>query len=104
MVAETERTFAGTQIIGLNPATAAIHSWTFEASGGVAEATWTRDGDDWILAVTGTLPEGGSLTQTNVLRRINDDTFTWQSVERMVGDAPLADLPPVKVTRVKAEQ
>ena len=94
---------SGRQIIGVDPATGEIRSWTFEADGGVAEADWRRDGDSWVLDSDGTLPDGRSLTQTNVLRRINDDTVTWQSVDRVLGDDEIPDLAPVKVTRIKSE-
>jgi CheY-like chemotaxis protein len=51
--------------------------------------------------LTTTLPDGRTIKQTNVLRRINDDTVTWQSVDRVLGDDEIPDLAPVKVTRVK---
>jgi len=94
---------SGRQIIGVDPAIGEIRSWTFEANGGVAEADWRRDGDHWVLDSDGTLPDGRTLTQTNVLRRINDDTVTWQSVDRFLGDEEIPDLAPVKVTRIKPE-
>src|SRR5262249_51244376 len=92
---------SGSQVIGVDPATGAIHTWTFEADGGVGEADWSRDGDHWVLEAAGTLTDGSTLTETNILRRVNDDTFTWQSVDRKHGDEVLPDLAPVKVTRVK---
>lgn len=91
----------GTQIIGIDPATGGIRSWTFEANGGVGEADWTPDGDHWELSAAGSLPDGRTLTETNVLRKINNDTFTWQSVYRLLDDEPIPDLPPVRVERVK---
>lgn len=100
-VKEKVAAYSGIQVIGLDPATGGLRSWTFEATGGVAEADWERDGDHWVLEMTGTLVDGRKLTQTNILRRINEDTFTWQSVERKLDDADVPDLPPVKVTRVK---
>ena len=100
-IKEKDRTFSGTQVIGVDPATGALHSWTFEADGGVAEADWRRDGDHWVLDASGSLTDGTTLTETNVLRRVNDDTITWQSVERLLDDSPIADLPPVKVVRIK---
>jgi len=39
-----------------------------------------------------------------VLRRVNDDTFTWQSINRLLDDKEIADLPPVKVTRIKDQK
>lgn len=102
-IKEKDREFTGTQIIGRDPATDTIRSWTFEADGGVGEADWSHDGDHWELAADGTLDDGSTLTETNILRRINKDNFTWQSVDRQLDDAELPELAPVKVTRVKAE-
>ena len=94
-------TLSGSQVIGVQPASGAVHSWVFEADGGVGQADWSRDGDHWLVNASGTLTDGRTLTETNILRRINDDTFTWQSVDRHLGDETLPDLAPVKVTRVK---
>lgn len=97
---DADLALSGTQIIGVHPATGRLHSWTFETNGGVGEADWSRDGDHWVLDATGTLADGRTLTETNVLRRVDDDTFTWQSVNRTLDGTELADLPPVKITRV----
>ena len=101
---EKELALSGTQMIGLDPATGLIHSWTFEANGGIGEADWSRDGDHWVLDAAGTLADGTTLRETNVLRRINEETFTWQSIDRLLNDEELADLAPVKVTRMKTQQ
>lgn len=99
-----ERDQSGHQVIGVDPETGLLHSWTFEADGGIGEADWNRDGDHWLLNATGTLADGSSLAETNILRRVNEDTFTWQSIDRQLDDAPLDDLAPVKVTRIKTEK
>ena len=99
---EAALALSGSQVIGIDPATGALHGWTFGADGGIAEADWFPDGDHWVLEAAGTLADGRTLTETNILRRVDYDTFTWQSVDRLLDDAPLPDLPPVKVTRVKA--
>lgn len=101
-IKESELSLSGSQVIGVDPATGMIHTWTFEADGGVGEADWIRDGDHWVLDVVGTGADGGTLTETNILRRVNDDTFTFQSIDRMLDDAELPDLAPVKVTRIAA--
>jgi uncharacterized protein (TIGR02246 family) len=100
-VKEKDHTFSGSQIIGVDPNSGLIHSWTFEADGGVAEADWRPDGDHWVLDATGTGSDGGTQKATNILRRVNNDTITWQSIDRTVADSQLPDLAPVKVTRVK---
>lgn len=99
-VKEKDRELAGSQVIGIDPATGALHSWTFEADGGVGEADWTPDGDHWVLDAVGTLVDGATLAETNILRRVNDSTFTWQSIDRSLDDEAIPDLAPVKVTRV----
>lgn len=101
---ENELALAGKQVIGLHPADGQFHTWTFEADGGVGEAVWQRDGDHWTLEVSGTLADGRQLVETNILRKINDDTLTWQSVNRRLDDVVIPDLPPVKVTRVKSKK
>jgi uncharacterized protein (TIGR02246 family) len=103
-IKERELSYSGTQVIGVDPATGQIHSWTFGAEGGIAEADWNRDGDHWVLDVSGTTADGSAVMEKNILRRVSDDVVTWQSVNRKIGDAGLADLAPVKVTRVKTEQ
>ncbi len=92
---------SGTQIIGLDPATGRIHSWTFEATGGIGEADWIRDDEHWLLDASGTLADGRTLVETNILRRIDDDTLTWQSTDRMLDDVELDDSAPIKVQRIK---
>jgi hypothetical protein len=54
-----------------------------------------------VLDATGTLADGRTLTETSILRRVSDDEFTWQSIDRSLEDDALTDLPPVKVTRLK---
>ena len=95
---------SGKQVIGIDPATRQIRSWTFEADGGVGVGDWSRDGDHWVITATGTLADGRSLNETNVLRRVSADVVTWQSVNRQLADNDFPDLPPVKVARVKAQK
>jgi uncharacterized protein (TIGR02246 family) len=92
---------SGHQIIGVDPATGGIRSWTFESKGGISEANWTRDGDHWVLDAEGTLVDGRTLTETVILRRVSEDAVTWQYINRQLDGEYLEDLPPVKATRVK---
>lgn len=101
-VKEKGLSLAGKQVIGLDPATKQFKSWTFGVDGAVGEANWSRDGDHWALEASGTLADGQPIRETNLLRRVGDDTFTWQSIQRFVNDEVFPDLPPVKVTRVKS--
>lgn len=100
-VKEKDRTLGGDQFLGKDPASGEIRAWTFEATGGIGEGTWRRDGDRWVVETEGALPNGDVLTATNILTKVNDDTFTWQSIGRKLGEEGLPDLAPVKVARVK---
>lgn len=96
------RTRSAMQVIGKDPRTDELHVWTFELGGGMAEGTCTRDGEAWLLETEGMSAEGNSVSNTNILARINDDIMTWQPVNITVDGEQRKDLPPVKVTRVKA--
>jgi uncharacterized protein (TIGR02246 family) len=94
-------TLEGMQLIGLDPVDGSLRIWVFEADGGFAQGVVTREDDSWIFETIGTLADGGVLSSKNILVRVNDDTITWQPVQLTVGDEQIADLPPVKVTRIK---
>jgi uncharacterized protein (TIGR02246 family) len=90
-----------TQWIGWDPEAKHIRSWTFDADGGFGEGTWTRDGDKFLIKAKAVLRDGKKATATNVVRRIDADTFGWQSKDRTVDGKPLPDIKEVKMKRVK---
>ncbi|HKI37617.1 MAG TPA: SgcJ/EcaC family oxidoreductase [Gemmataceae bacterium] len=94
---------SGTQVIGKDPA-GGLRSWVFDSSGSFGESSWSRDGDRWVIAAGGMLPNGSEVTATNVLIPLGKDAFTWQSIERTAGGVSLPETPPIKVTRVKTEK
>jgi uncharacterized protein (TIGR02246 family) len=94
-------TSTGTQIIGVDPATSQIRSWTFDSAGGIGEGDWSWDGEKWSIDSTGTLPDGTTTTALNFLTRSGDNAFSWRSVRRTSDGDPQPDIPVVKVTRVK---
>ncbi len=98
---DKDEVLSGTQLIGKDPRTGQLHSWLFETDGGFGEADWTWDGKDWRLDASGVEPDGDEVTATNVLTPLGKDSFTWQSIERTVDGESVADMPPVKVVRVK---
>jgi uncharacterized protein (TIGR02246 family) len=93
----------GFQMIVKDRATGQLRSWTFDSQGSFGEATWTRDGKKWMQDSAGVMEDGSILASTNILTRIDDDAFTFQSVERSAGGEDLDDIPPVRVTRVKGK-
>jgi uncharacterized protein (TIGR02246 family) len=94
---------AGMQMIGWDPVAKQIRSWVFDSDGGFAEGKWSRKGDRWIIQQTGTLPGGSRSSAVNIITRIDDDSFTWQSIQREVDGELLPNVDEVLVVRNSAE-
>jgi uncharacterized protein (TIGR02246 family) len=92
---------SGTQRIGWDPAAKNIRSWTFDADGGFGEATWSKDGDKWVIKTTTVLRDGKKLTATDVVTHVDADTLTWQAKDRTLDGKALPDIKEVKMKRVK---
>jgi uncharacterized protein (TIGR02246 family) len=91
---------AGTEVIGWDPRTHRIRSWTFEADGGFGESTWTQDGDHWIVKHVGVQADGDEVAGTYVIAAKNADMLTLQSKERTLNGAKQAEMAPVQLKRV----
>jgi uncharacterized protein (TIGR02246 family) len=94
---------AGMQIIGWDPVAKQIRSWIFDSDGGFAEGKWTRKGDRWLIQQNGTLPDGSLSSSVNVITRVDDDSFTWQSIQREVNGDILPNVDEVLVVRKPTE-
>jgi uncharacterized protein (TIGR02246 family) len=94
---------SGTQVIATDPA-GGLRSWLFDKSGSFGESVWKRDEGRWEIEATATLPDGSTMTATNILAPVNKDSFTWQSVDRKAGGTELPNTPPLKVVRVKPQK
>lgn len=75
---------SGMQIIGWDPAAKQIRSWVFDSDGTFGEGTWKRNDDAWSIEQTGTLPDGKKTSALNIITKIDDDSHTWQSINRIV--------------------
>ncbi|HTQ41076.1 MAG TPA: SgcJ/EcaC family oxidoreductase [Pirellulales bacterium] len=93
---------SGMQIIGWDPVAKQIHSWVFDSDGGFGEGTWTHKGNQWFIQNTGTLPDGGKATTLNIMTRLDDDSFKWESVNRDIDGTLQPDVDPVLVVRKTA--
>jgi len=90
---------SGIQIIGWDASSKSIRSWTFDSAGGFAEATWKRKGDKWIIHNNGVLADGRKATMVNVMKPIDENSFTWRSIERTVGGELLPNIDEVEIVR-----
>ena len=90
---------AGMQVIGWDPATKQIRSWVFDSDGGFGQATWKRKGNRWYVQQSGVLPDGRKSSSVNIITRLDDNTCTFQSVNRMVDDELLPNIEEIKVVK-----
>jgi uncharacterized protein (TIGR02246 family) len=94
---------SGTQMIGMDNAAGAIHSWVFQSDGGFGDGLWTRDGKKWTVDFYGVTPEGSELTATAIYLHIDANTYSWQSVDQAIDGEPIPDTTPIKVTKQKGK-
>lgn len=93
----------GMQIIGWDPAAQRIRSWTYDSEGGFGQGHWTRDGDSWLVKKTFTLATGEKASAVNVLTKIDDQTASWESVNREVNGEILPNQPEVTLQKLEAD-
>lgn len=89
----------GTSRVGWDPQRKQFRTWVFGADGAFAEGFWTRVGEDWIVKQTGVLADGSSASATQILTPVDQDSFLFQAVDRIVGGELLEDTAPVKIVR-----
>src|SRR5262249_39586286 len=100
-VRQKGKSLSAVQMIGLDPATDTLRTWTFEHDGGIGEGTIAQDGRRWVFENRVTLADGSVLEATNILVPVNHDTITWQSINLTIDGEQFGNLPPMKLTRVK---
>jgi hypothetical protein len=91
--------FSGMQVIGWDPAAKAIRSWTFDSNGAFAEAKWERRGNRWFIRNRGTLPDGRSASMINVMKQVDENSLTWQTIERTAGGELLPNIDEIQMVR-----
>jgi uncharacterized protein (TIGR02246 family) len=93
-----------TQVIGIDPATGKLKSWTFESDGSVGTADWVRTDTGWVANITATAADGDAVKAVTTIKPSSHDAFTFQTTDRTEGGEKIPDTAPVKVTRVKKDQ
>jgi hypothetical protein len=91
------------QVIGWDPVKNQIRSWVFDSEGGFGEGTWVRKDNRWVIQSTSTLADGGRATATNIMTQVDNDTFTWQAVNRSVDGELLPNVDEVPIRRKPVE-
>ncbi len=93
---------SGVQIIGWNPRTERIVSWSFDSSGGYGTASWIGRPEGWGLDSTGVTADGVMTESKDHLIRVpgENNVFGWRSVDRKLGEMKIPDIPEVVFDRV----
>lgn len=98
---EGEPTFEGTQIIGWDPRAKQIRSWAFNSDGSFGEGMWSRNHDEWLVRTAQTLVDGRAATATQVIKKIDDNTATVQTIGKEIDGALEPAAEPITVVRVE---
>lgn len=94
----------GTQVIGWDPRSEEIRSWSFNSDGSFGDATWSKNGNDWLVKSSQTLPDGQAASGTFVLEKVDDNTMTMQLIGHEVEGEPRPASEPVTVVRASGEE
>jgi uncharacterized protein (TIGR02246 family) len=99
IAAEGQMNLSGMQIVGWDSAAKTIRSWTFDSDGGFAEGTWTRKDNRWYIKNKGILADGRKASMVNIIKQVDQNSFTWQTVERTAGGELLPNVNEVLIVR-----
>lgn len=92
------------ELIGWDPQTGAIKSWSFSSDGSTSTGNWTPHEVGWMIETSGVMPSGLPTSAVNVLSYVDEDTLAWKSLRRMHGDQQLPDTNEVLLKRAKASK
>ena len=89
----------GTQVIGWDPRSLDIRSWTFNSDGSFGDATWSNSGGDWLIKSSQTLVDGDAASGTYILSKVSADEVTLKLIGLEIGGAPQPAGPAVSLVR-----
>ncbi len=99
---DSESMSKSTQIIGWDPRSQQIHSWTFNGDGSFGEGQWSKSADQWMIKSTQTLADGRTASGTYILSPSNQDEFSIQLVAHEIEGELQPSTPAVVVQRANA--
>jgi uncharacterized protein (TIGR02246 family) len=82
---------ASREIIGWDPASGAIKSWTFSSDGGVSTGVWTPHDSGWMIESAGVKHDGTATSAVYILSHVDDNAMAWKSVRRTSGTTELPE-------------
>ncbi|MFI4876817.1 MAG: YybH family protein [Blastopirellula sp. JB062] len=95
---------SGVQLIGWNPMLGQMQSWNFSGDGGHSVGLWTPHDSGFSAEMHGMTGHGVATHAINILTRLDDDAYVWQSVKRSAGGVELPDTNEVVIKRQTSDQ
>jgi uncharacterized protein (TIGR02246 family) len=90
VVTPDKLTSSGIQIVGMQAGS--VTSWNFSSDGSHAVAVWMPTPNGWAIRSSGMLPDGTETRAVNLLSKLDENAYSWQSVQRSVGLEQLPDV------------
>jgi uncharacterized protein (TIGR02246 family) len=100
---EGQKTVDGTEVIGYDPAQGHLRSWVFDSEGGFGEGSWTQEGNKWLVNTKATGPDGSRSSSQHVITKIDDNKYTWESINRVRDGEVLPNLDKIEVVRTPSK-
>jgi len=94
---------SATEVIGFDPVAGELRSWVFDSDGGFGEGSWKQDGNKWMNSYTGTSPDGTITTAQHITTYVDENTYTWESVNRQMDGEVLPNIDKIEVIREAKE-
>jgi uncharacterized protein (TIGR02246 family) len=90
---------SGIQIIGRDPLSGHVISWSFDSTGSYGQGQWRLLKKGLIIESRGVMPDGALTASSDLVSKIDGESFSWQSVNRSVAGQTLNDMEPVVLKR-----
>ena len=89
----------GRQIIGWDPIENKIRSWIFDSDGGYGTGLWTNQKDSWKAVIEYVLSDGKKASSVNIYKKIDDKSYSYSSIDRIVDGKKIPDIDPHTIVR-----
>lgn len=93
----------GTQVIGWDPRSRSIRSWTFKSDGSFGNEVWSKNEAEWYIKSVQTLPDGRLASGTYVMSRVDDKTISLKLIGHEIEGEPQPSRDAVNMVRTPDE-
>lgn len=80
-----------TQFFFLDPISRRIRSWQYDFDGGYGDSKWFNSGNDWSAVGRSVQSDGSIGSARYLIKKLDDNTFSWQSTSRRLLGKRLPD-------------